>query len=199
MEWNLGRYFAPSAFSKLRTSACAGVYILKFRETIAGRYFYAENFQDSIIMYAYYSCLVTTFRGGRGREKVAAVEIRVVNSRALTFPLSEYDQLADYLLFNAYSTREEEWGGEGRGEATHTTLAAVIRDNKSAPRKRKFRGTFVPSSRSYCGEIYFTSLAGRCYSILSHILATSDPPPTAPVPLFPLSIFVGVSASKICR
>lgn len=78
------------------------------------------------------------------------------NSRARVraFPLSEYDQLADYLLFNAYSA------------ATHTTSAAVIRDNKSAPCKRKFRGTFVFKLALVLRRNLFYLARGRCYSIL---------------------------------
>lgn len=115
----------------------------------------------------------------------------IIRARARAFPLSEYDQLADYLLFNAYSA------------ATHTTLAAVIRDNKSAPCKRKFRarGTFVHDSRarSYCAEIYFTSRAGPLLFHSSHILATGDPlrePRCRAGSLFPLSIFVGDIPAK---
>ena len=65
------------------------------------------GFQDSII-YKHYTWLITIYR--------AIWRDRVQNSRnylrawVRAFPLSEYDQLGDYLLFNAYSA------------ATHTTF-----------------------------------------------------------------------------
>lgn len=77
-------------------------------------------------------------------------------------------------------------------------LAAVIRDNKSAPCKRKFRGTFVPT-RARIAPKFILPRARACCPLLSHsshILATSETP--RPGSLFPLSILVGDTASKIC-
>jgi len=89
--------------------------------------------------------------------------------------------LTDYLLFNAYSA------------ATHTTLAAGIRDNKSAPCKRKFCGTFVPQSALVLRQNLFylasarARACGRCYSILRIFWQMNEPLRAGS--LFLLSIF----------
>ena len=83
-------------------------------------------------------------------------------------------------------------------------LGAVICDNKSAPCKRKFRGTFVPTRSRIALKFILPRRTAPLLPHSSHILATSEipclslPPLLSPLRFFVSSLNFRVTAPKIC-
>lgn len=74
-------------------------------------------------------------------------------------------------------------------------LAAVIRDNKSAPCKRKFRGTFVPARARIAPKFILPRAPPVVIPFFAYFGNERDS--ASRFFVFPLAIFIGDAASKI--